>query len=217
MSAKPKVVFVDDSKAELDLFEEVFGQDFDLVLGQSAEEALEKLSGTTPDLILLDVYIPVDGKDRAVPEDVAKAILELPPDKGELKEAYNNMLEATKRFQELQQVRAHGVQGGLKLARTFVEELPHTPLIGYSRKSSPLECLAYLATIRTAVDFVQKPNDPRGWNETRELTKQEYPRLRDLFLDSIRYRRGDKGSPATILLGAVDFLAYQAKAQDLQD
>ncbi len=216
MSAKPKVVFVDDSKAELDLFEEVFGQDFDLVLGQSAEEALEKLAAGEPDQILVDVYMSIDGKDRPVPEDVAKAVLELPPDKGELKEAYNNMILAEERFRQLQRIRAHGFQGGVENAKILSTAYPHTPLIGYSRKSSPLECLAYLATIRTAVDFVQKPNDPRGWDKTRELTKKEYPRLRDLFLDSIRYRRRDKGSPATILLGAVDFLAYQAEAQGLQ-
>ena len=179
--SKPVVVFVDDSQDELDLFKLVFQDAYFLVLERNAKSALSALAFGKPNLILLDVYLPVHGRDRKVPKKVAEQELKFPPDQGELREAYNNLVRAQKRFETLQSARAHGLAGGLKLARTFAKEYPGTPLIGYSRKSNPIECLDYLASIPTAVDFVQKPNDPRGWQETCELTARESKRLQKLF------------------------------------
>lgn len=210
---KPLVIFVDDSKDELDLFRQVFEHEYNLVLAQSAQEAIQKLGGYNPDLILLDVYIPEEGQDRPVPPELAKVTLELPPDRGELRQAYNNLVLAQQRFKALQEARAHGLTGGLKLARVFAEKYRNVPLIGYSRKSSPLECLVYLATIPTAVDFVQKPNDPLGWGETRDLTQNESKRLHALFDSYIRVdprQFGYRGRAAGELLECIGLLRLRA-------
>lgn len=207
---KPLVVFVDDSSEEIRLFEEVLGSHYNLVLGQSADEALGKLATASPGLILLDVYIPEEGKDREVPGELAEVKLELPPDQGDLRQAYNNLIFAQQRFAALQEARAHGLLGGLKLARTFAEKFPSVPLIGYSRKSSPLECLIYLATIPTAVDFVQKPNDPQGWQETCELTKLQSARLRmrfDTYLGVRRLSFEHRRAAADCLLREIELLS----------
>ncbi|MDE6368526.1 MAG: response regulator, partial [Muribaculaceae bacterium] len=59
---RPLIMIVDDNKEILDLLYDFFINDYDVVIAESAEEALEKASQKLPDLIISDIMMPgIDG------------------------------------------------------------------------------------------------------------------------------------------------------------
>lgn len=59
---RPLIMVVDDNKEILDLLYDFFSGDYDVVIAESAEEALEKASQKLPDLIISDIMMPgIDG------------------------------------------------------------------------------------------------------------------------------------------------------------
>ncbi len=61
---KPLILIVDDTESNIDLLVAVLGEDYELSVATSGQEALEAVSGALPDLILLDIMMPgMDGYD----------------------------------------------------------------------------------------------------------------------------------------------------------
>ncbi len=59
---KPLVLIVDDTESNIDLLVDVLGDDYELSVAMSGQEALDAVSDNLPDLILLDVMMPgMDG------------------------------------------------------------------------------------------------------------------------------------------------------------
>lgn len=59
---RPLIMIVDDNKEILDLLYDFFINDYDVVIAESAEQALEKASQKLPDLIISDIMMPgIDG------------------------------------------------------------------------------------------------------------------------------------------------------------
>lgn len=59
---RPKILIVDDQKTNIELSENIFSSEYEVLLANSANEALNMCEKTLPDLILLDVVMPeVDG------------------------------------------------------------------------------------------------------------------------------------------------------------
>ncbi|NJD38282.1 MAG: response regulator [Geobacter sp.] len=58
-SSLPVILCVDDTPVNLKLFKALLGQEFHLLLAEDGHQALELLGQTTPDLILLDLMMPV--------------------------------------------------------------------------------------------------------------------------------------------------------------
>ncbi len=59
---RSRILIVDDNPMNLAIMEEVLGDDYDILLAESGEAALEFASGFRPDLILLDIMMPgIDG------------------------------------------------------------------------------------------------------------------------------------------------------------
>jgi len=64
MSARPKLLLVDDDEAVIEYLSVKLGAEFELVATGSAEEALALARGEAPDLVLCDIEIPgMDGGD----------------------------------------------------------------------------------------------------------------------------------------------------------
>ena len=62
MAVKQKILAVDDNSTNLLLYEELLGEDYDLLTAASGEEALVSVFENNPDLILLDIMMPgLDG------------------------------------------------------------------------------------------------------------------------------------------------------------
>ncbi|WP_292469447.1 response regulator [Methanolobus sp.] len=64
MSAKHKILIVDDEPLNVELLSAYIGDAYDIVISYNGRDALEKVKTESPDLILLDVMMPeVDGYD----------------------------------------------------------------------------------------------------------------------------------------------------------
>ena len=58
----PTILVADDTPSNLELVNEILGQDYELIIAVNGAEALDLAWGETPDLILLDVMMPeLDG------------------------------------------------------------------------------------------------------------------------------------------------------------
>jgi hypothetical protein len=173
--------FIDDAQ-ELDLFSEVFKDDFRIITALSAADFLTKTKeNAVPKVILLDVSFPTGEEvDTETIAQLKRSSLELKPDNGDLKNAYDNMVLAGQRLRNLQENLRNNARGGFILAKEMHKNFPEAVLVGYSRKSSWPEMLAYL-TLPGVFGFIQKPNDARSWEDTGRLTRQERRRLTTEF------------------------------------
>jgi signal transduction histidine kinase len=62
MSAKEKILIVDDNRTNIEILEEYLEADYELAIATSGEEALQKAPAFQPALILLDIMMPgIDG------------------------------------------------------------------------------------------------------------------------------------------------------------
>jgi diguanylate cyclase (GGDEF)-like protein len=62
MSTPPRILIVDDNETNLDILEELLGDDYELSRATSGEECLEVADKCLPDLVLLDIMMPgIDG------------------------------------------------------------------------------------------------------------------------------------------------------------
>lgn len=74
MNKSMKILAVDDEPLNLMIIKELFEDSHEIILAESGEEAMEQLSQSTPDIMLLDVMMPgIDGLEvckrvRANPE-----------------------------------------------------------------------------------------------------------------------------------------------------
>lgn len=59
MSNKPTLLIVDDEPFNLEIMQELLEDDYELVLAENGQTCLDKVSEAKPDLILLDVNMPV--------------------------------------------------------------------------------------------------------------------------------------------------------------
>ncbi|MBT5832445.1 MAG: response regulator, partial [Candidatus Latescibacteria bacterium] len=59
MSERVKILIVDDEPMNLDLLEQELMDDYDIVSASNGVEALAQADAENPDLILLDVQMPV--------------------------------------------------------------------------------------------------------------------------------------------------------------
>lgn len=55
---KRKMMIIDDDRCILESFEALFGDEYELILSQSANRALEVLKSKDPSLIFLDILLP---------------------------------------------------------------------------------------------------------------------------------------------------------------
>lgn len=58
MGKKQTILAVDDNELNLDILEEILAEDYDLSMAGSGEQALEMMSQSVPDLVLLDIMMP---------------------------------------------------------------------------------------------------------------------------------------------------------------
>lgn len=58
-SMKKKILIVDDDPALINLFQMVLKESYDLILAYNGKEALDKVNDQAPDLVLMDVMMPV--------------------------------------------------------------------------------------------------------------------------------------------------------------
>ncbi len=56
---KPVVLLIDDTEADLDLLVETLQQDYEVAVAMDGQSALQAVAETTPDLVLLDVMMPL--------------------------------------------------------------------------------------------------------------------------------------------------------------
>lgn len=56
---RKKILLVDDAETVLMMERMILGRDYDLMIAKDGQEAVEKASGERPDLILLDILMPV--------------------------------------------------------------------------------------------------------------------------------------------------------------
>ena len=100
-----KVCFIDDdADFEIALFHEVFGREFDVLSGTGLTDVVYQINsrkGWKPDLFVLDMYFPLGAPDHDAIEKLAASRLELPPDGGQLREAFENYLAAMGRFRSV--------------------------------------------------------------------------------------------------------------------
>lgn len=62
MSVKSKILIVEDNEVNLDIFQEIFEDDYELKLATDGMQALEVIENFMPKLVLLDVMMPnMDG------------------------------------------------------------------------------------------------------------------------------------------------------------
>ena len=137
--AMRKICFIDDDAVfEVPLFRETFFDEFDLLCGTSFEEVYTQIKSRKdwqPDLFVLDMYSGVGAPDQATIRMLADNKLELPEDRGQLREAFRNYVAATDRFRALLHAWKQDAQGGQDLARKVNTAFPHTPIVFYSRKA----------------------------------------------------------------------------------
>lgn len=58
MKTKQSILIVDDEPRNLRILEEILGEDFELMIANSGDQALEMLNKECPDLVLLDIMMP---------------------------------------------------------------------------------------------------------------------------------------------------------------
>ena len=57
--AKKKILVVDDTEFNRDLIVQLLEEDYDMVIAENGEEAVQKTESERPDLILMDLGMPV--------------------------------------------------------------------------------------------------------------------------------------------------------------
>src|SRR4051794_27599349 len=114
-----RLCFIDDDRElELALFQDVFRNDFDIVVGTTLEECLQNMReqppNWSPQLFVLDLYFPLAGtRNEAELEGLRQRPLVLPPDDGEMREAYRNYLRAEDRLDSVLHAWRQGPHGGI--------------------------------------------------------------------------------------------------------
>jgi two-component system, NarL family, sensor histidine kinase EvgS len=100
-SEKPRILIVDDNFVIRDLIKEFYeGYDFDLIEAANGQEAVEMARACTPDLILLDIQMPVmNGYEAAAILKNDEAVKDIPifvitgQEPGEVEERINGMYD----------------------------------------------------------------------------------------------------------------------------
>ena len=57
--SRKKILVVDDTEFNRELFTQLLEDDFDLVMAEDGAEALEKIEQEQPDLVLMDLALPI--------------------------------------------------------------------------------------------------------------------------------------------------------------
>ena len=174
-----RVCFVDDDgDFEVPLFEEVFGDAFDLLTATDCEQLTAKLAarpGWAPELFVLDLYFPL-----APPDYGAVAALKADPpgltdDHAEVRAAYANSAAAGRRLGEVLSAWRQTPDGGLRLAERIARDFPGTPIVFYSRKATLADAVRCLAAPN--VRGIERKPTGADDEETRRRTHAERDRL----------------------------------------
>lgn len=178
-----RVCFVDDDGAfEIPLFEEVFGDVYDLVAEDGYDAARKRIverDDWTPDLFVLDLYFPSGPPDERAVAKLTESTLALEDDRGQMRAAYANHLRAKERLDAVLDAWRQGPAGGLEIAKRVAVDFPGIPIVFYSRKATFEDSVRCMAT--DGVWGLQKK--PTGSNDadTRRQTLAEKPRLVSYF------------------------------------
>lgn len=192
-SNNPLLCFIDDSRQERELFEEVFGADdgaFRVICAETFEEARSAVRelDEMPDLFVLDLHFSTGEKSGKPITSVGP--LTLPDDQGNLTQAFMNVETAHNRFREIRDALGQSPAGGLKLIHQVQQAFPGVPIVTYTRKGTIEE--AEQARRAGARFVLQKPSGP-DWEATRKLTGQLRQEL------EIRFRWAMEHDPYEIL------------------
>lgn len=80
ISTKPRILVVDDEQPNIELYEMVLSDDYEVASANSGELALEKIGSFKPDLVLLDIVLPdMSGLDvcKTLRSNVEHALLKI--------------------------------------------------------------------------------------------------------------------------------------------
>lgn len=179
---KKLICFIDDSRQERELFEEVFGGKegaFRVICAENFIQAKANLDqmDESPDLFVLDLYFPGNEKPAKTKID-PNAKPEFIDDQGDLTKAFLNLESARKRYQALRIARGQSPEGGLKLIGDVQAAFPCIPIVTYTRKGTIEE--AESARKAGARRVLQKPSG-EDWEQTGKITVEKRAELEEAF------------------------------------
>jgi len=148
-SGKATVCFIDDDPAELRRFEKAFRDDFNVIVGTTYTDAMEKLKEAgrgSPHLWVLDLYFP-DPSHSNTPEELH-----------EMSGKFEAFDRSRRVFLKYLHSIKQGRDGGLKLLDRCREN-HRVPVVMFTRKGTiddAIECLS-----EGAVEVLKKPMPPK--------------------------------------------------------
>ena len=180
---RTKICFIDDAQHELGLFQQAFGETFDIISGLDLHSCLAAMAAKDdwhPDLFVLDLYFPYAESDESAIRDLREKPLDLQPDQGEMEQAYKNYIAAKKRMKMVLTAHSQSPDGGLALAEDVLARFPSIPVVFYSRKALAEDVLRCIQ-LEGVEDVIQKPTGSDPEPTTLQATMQEAPRIASLF------------------------------------
>ena len=190
---KHRICFIDDDAAfEIPLFEQVFGDRYDIVSETSFEaavKAMEKRGAWKPELFVLDLYFPTGHPDQDEIKALTGKPLVFEDDHAQLRASYTNYVRAESRLIAVLSAWRQGAQGGLALAQRVIADFPGVPILFYSRKANFEDAVRCMAL--PGVHGVQKKPTGNDDEETRRITMARQEHLVRRFDGLLTQSRSD--------------------------
>lgn len=122
---RPVICFIDDDPEEVEIFKDVFKDNFLIFASSRSKPVLDELkaSRNRPNLFVLDLYFP-KGRD-STPEERNKMIL-----------LQQKVIQAQKDLSDYLSIIGQGRQGGIDLIQDVREQYPTLPIVFYTRKGT---------------------------------------------------------------------------------